>query len=89
MLKSELRWSAIGGIDRWALVEGIDRFLIVAPDHADSSSFIVRILVRANLDDRVVVDGVLIGGRARPSIGFVIAGCLTAARNVVVELSRP
>jgi hypothetical protein len=79
MLKSGQRWSAIGGIDRWVLTEGIDRFLIVAPDHADSSGFIVRISVRANPDDRVVVDGVPIGGHARPSIGFVIAGCLTAA----------
>jgi hypothetical protein len=35
--------------------------------------------VRANPDDRVGVDEVLIGGRIGPSIGFVIAGCLTAA----------
>jgi hypothetical protein len=49
------------------------------PDHADSSGFIVRILPRANSDDWLVVDGVPIGGRVGPSIGFVIAGCLTAA----------
>jgi hypothetical protein len=30
--------------------------------------------VRANPDDRVVVDEVSIGGRVRPSIGSVIAG---------------
>jgi hypothetical protein len=35
--------------------------------------------MRANPDDRVVVDEVPIGGRVRPSIGFVIAGWLTTA----------
>jgi hypothetical protein len=35
--------------------------------------------VRANPDDRVVVDEVPISGRVGPSIGYVIAGCLTAA----------
>jgi hypothetical protein len=49
------------------------------PDHTDSLGFIVRISLRANPDDRVVVDGVPIGGRAGPSIEFVVAGCLTAA----------
>jgi hypothetical protein len=33
--------------------------------------------VRANPDDRVVVDEVPIGGRVEPSIGYVITGCLT------------
>jgi hypothetical protein len=49
------------------------------PDHADSSGFIVRFLLRANPDDRVVVDGVLISGRAGPSIRFFVAGGLTTA----------
>jgi hypothetical protein len=48
-------------------------------DHGDSSGFVVRISLRANPDDRVVIDGVLIDGHARPSIGFVVAGCLTTA----------
>jgi hypothetical protein len=48
-------------------------------DHADSSGFVVRISPRSNPEDRVVVDGVPIGGHAGLSIGFVIAGYLTAA----------
>jgi hypothetical protein len=44
--------------------------------------------VRVNLDDRVVVDKVSISGRVRPSIEYVVAGCLTAAQNVVAELLR-
>jgi hypothetical protein len=52
----------------------IDRFSI-----AYSLGFIVRISVRANPDDRVVIDEVPIGGRVRPSVGSVIAGCLTVA----------
>jgi hypothetical protein len=39
------------------------------PDPADSKGFIVRISLRANPDDRVVINGVLIGGRAGLSIG--------------------
>jgi hypothetical protein len=35
--------------------------------------------VRANPDDRVVVDEVPIGGRVGPSIGSVVDGWLTAA----------
>jgi hypothetical protein len=35
--------------------------------------------VRANPDDRVVIDEVPIGGHVGPSTGSVIAGCLTAA----------
>jgi hypothetical protein len=79
VLKFRLRWSATGGIDRWVLAGGIDLFPIVAPDHADSLGFVVRISLRANPDDRVVIDGVPIGGRARPLIGFIVAGCLTVA----------
>jgi hypothetical protein len=58
-------------------------------DHADYSDFVVRISLRANPDNQVVVDGVPIGGRAGPSIKFVIAGCLTAALNVIAEFLRP
>jgi hypothetical protein len=39
----------------------------------------VRILVRANLDDQVVVDEVPIGGRVGPSIRFSIA-CFSDGR---------
>jgi hypothetical protein len=42
-------------------------------DHADSSGFVVRILLRVNSDDHVVINGVPIGDRARLSIGFVVA----------------
>jgi hypothetical protein len=56
------------------LAREIDRFSI-----AYSLGFIVRISVRANPDDRVVIDEVLIGGYFRPSIGSVVAGCLTTA----------
>jgi hypothetical protein len=49
------------------------------PDHVDSLGFVVRISLRANPDDRIVVEGVLIGGRTGPSIRFVVPGCLTAA----------
>jgi hypothetical protein len=35
--------------------------------------------VRANPDDRVVIDDVPIGGRVGPSIGSVIVGCLIIA----------
>jgi hypothetical protein len=55
---------------------------------AYSSGFIVRISVRANPDDRVVIDEVSIGGRVRPSIRSVVAGCLTAACNMVTEFLR-
>jgi hypothetical protein len=46
---------------------------------AYSLGFIVRISMRANPNDRVVIDEVPIGGRVGPSIGSVVAGCLTAA----------
>jgi hypothetical protein len=63
----------------WILAGGIDRFPIAIPDHADSSGFVVRISPRGNPDDWVVIDGAPIGGRAGPSIGYVVASCLTAA----------
>jgi hypothetical protein len=44
--------------------------------------------VRANPDDRVIVDEVPIGGRIEPSIGYGIAGCLAAARNMIAEFLR-
>jgi hypothetical protein len=44
--------------------------------------------VRANLNDRVVVDEVPIGGRVRPSIGSIIAGSLTSAQNMIAEFLR-
>jgi hypothetical protein len=66
-------------IDLWVLAGGIDRFPIATPNHVDSLGFVVRISHRANPDDRVVVDGVSIDGRAGPSIEFVVAGCLIAA----------
>jgi hypothetical protein len=78
VLKFGLRWSATEGIDRWVLAGGIDHFPTAASDHADSSVFIVWISLRANLDDRVVVDGVPIDGRVGPSIRFIVADCLTA-----------
>jgi hypothetical protein len=90
-----LRWSATwlreatfchrGVVDRWVLTERIDYFPIAMPDHADSSGFLVQISPMANPEDRVVIDGVLIGGRVGPSIGSVIAGCW----NVIVEFLRP
>jgi hypothetical protein len=61
------------------LAGGMDRFSIATLDHANFLGFIVRISLRANPNDRVVIDRVLIGGRAAPSNGFIIAGCLTAA----------
>jgi hypothetical protein len=98
-LKSELKWSATWWrwatffhrrlIDHWVLAGGIDRFSIATPDHVYSSSFIVRISLRANPKDRVAVEGVLIDGRAGLLIRFVIAGCLTAAWNVIAEFLRP
>jgi hypothetical protein len=66
-------------VDRWILAGGIDRFPTATLDHADSSGFVVQISARDNPDDRVVIDGVPIGGRAGPPIRFVITGCLTAA----------
>jgi hypothetical protein len=73
VLKSMLRWSATslreaafchrGPVVCWALARGIDRFLIATLDHADSLGFVVRISLRANLEDRVVIDGVPIVGR--------------------------
>jgi hypothetical protein len=45
--------------------------------------------VRANPNDRVVIDEVPIGGRIGPSIRFFIASFSDAVLNVVVEfLSR-
>jgi hypothetical protein len=61
----------------WVLTEGIDRFSIAMPDHVDSSGFVVRISLRVNPKDWVVIDGVSIGGRAGLSIGFVVIGYLT------------
>jgi hypothetical protein len=99
VFKSGLRWSTTWWkgaafyhrrpVDRLVLAGGIDRFLIVMPDHAESSGFIIRNSLRANPDDRVVVDGVPFGGHTGPSIGFVIYGCLMAAWNVVVKFLRP
>jgi hypothetical protein len=76
--KSRLEWSTAWWrgavfyrrryVDRWILAEGIDRFSI-----AYSSGFIVQISVRANPDDRIVVDEVPIDGRVGPSIRFFIA----------------
>jgi hypothetical protein len=66
-------------VDCWVLARGIDRFLIATPDHADFLSFVVRISPSANTEDRVVIDGILIGSRVELSIGFVVVGCLTAA----------
>jgi hypothetical protein len=57
----------------------MDCFPIATPDHADSSGFVVWIALRANLDDWVVIDGVLIGGHVGSSIGFIVAGCLKVA----------
>jgi hypothetical protein len=98
VLKSRLRWSATwlregvfyrrGPVVWWALAGGIDRFLIAMLDHVDSFGFVVRISLRANPEDRVVVDGVPIGVRVRPSIGSVVFDCLTAAWNVVAEFLR-
>jgi hypothetical protein len=99
MLKSRLKWSATwlrgvtfchrGPVDCWILARGIDCFLIATPDHVDSSCFIVWISLRANLDDRIVIDGVSIVGHPRLSIGFVVASRLTAAWKVVAEFLRP
>jgi hypothetical protein len=57
-------------------------------DHADSLGFVVRISLRANPEDWVVVDGVPIGGHVGPSISSVVAGWLTVAWNVVAEFLR-
>jgi hypothetical protein len=70
-------------IDCWVLARGVDRFSI-----AYSSGFIIRISVRANPDDWVVIDEVPIDGHVRPSIGSVVPGCLIAAWNVVAEFLR-
>jgi hypothetical protein len=48
-------------------------------DQADSSGSVVQILLRVNLDDRIVVDGVSIDDHAGLSIRFVVASCLTDA----------
>jgi hypothetical protein len=47
-------------------------------DHADSSGFVVQISQRANPEDWVVVDGILIDDFVGPSIGSIVAGCLAA-----------
>jgi hypothetical protein len=93
VLKSRLKWSMSWwrgarfyrhrSVDRWILAGGIDRFLI-----AYSSGFIIWISVRANPNNRVVVDEVPISGHVGPSIGSVIAGCLTAVWNVIAEFLR-
>jgi hypothetical protein len=59
------------------------------PDHTGSLGFIVRISLRTNSDDWIVIDGVPIGSRARPSIRFIVASYLTTAGNVVTEFLRP
>jgi hypothetical protein len=99
VLKSGLRWSVTWWrgaafyhrrpADRWALARGSNRYPIAIPNHTDSLSFVAWISLRANPDDPVVVDRVSIGGHAGPSIGFVIAGCLTTAWNVDTEFFRP
>jgi hypothetical protein len=61
--------------DRRVLAGGVGQFTVAMPDHVDSLDFLVRISPRANPDDRVVIDGVPIDGRAGPSIGSVVAGC--------------
>jgi hypothetical protein len=48
-------------------------------DQANSSSSVVQILLRANPDDRIVVDGVSIDDHAGLSIRFVVVSCLTNA----------
>jgi hypothetical protein len=93
VLKSQLKWSTswwrgVGfyrrrSVDHWILAGGIDRFSI-----AYSSGFIVQILVRANPDDWVVIDEVIIVGRVGPSIRSVVAVCLIDAWNVVTEFLR-
>jgi hypothetical protein len=99
VLKSGLRWSVTWWrgaafchhrpVDRWVLGGGIDRFSIAKLNHVYSSGFVVRISLRANPEDRVVIDGVLIDGCAGLLIRFIIAGWLTATWNVVVEFLRP
>jgi hypothetical protein len=90
VLKSRLKWSTTWwrwvrfyrrrSVDHWIPARGIDSFSI-----AYFLGLIVQISVRTNPDDRVVIDEVSIGGRVGPSIGSVVAGCLTAAWNVVAE----
>jgi hypothetical protein len=99
MLKSGLRWSVTWWrgftvcrrrlVHRWVLTRAIDHFPIATLDHVDSSGFVVRISPRANPKDRIVVDGVIIGSRVKLPIGFVIAGCLMAAWNMVIKFLRP
>jgi hypothetical protein len=99
VLKSGLKWSMTWwrgatfcrrrSVYLWVLTEGIDRFSIAMPDHVDSSGFIVRISLRANPKDWVVIDGVSIGGRARLSIGFVVTSYLTTTWSVLAEFLRP
>jgi hypothetical protein len=60
-------WVLAGWINCWVLTGGIDYFLIATPNHDDYSGFVVRISLRTNSDDWVVVDGVLIDGHAGPS----------------------
>jgi hypothetical protein len=75
--------------DHGVFAEGIDCCPIATSDHANSSDFVAWISLRVNPDDRVVIDGVLISGRAGPLIGFVVADCLTTAWNVVAKFLRP
>jgi hypothetical protein len=69
-------------VDRWILTGGIDRFSI-----AYSSGFTIRISVKANLDDRVVIDEVPIGDRVGPSTRFFVTsfsyGRLKRGRRVL------
>jgi hypothetical protein len=59
------------------LLEELAASRLLRADHVDSLGFVVRISLRANPDDRVVIDGVPISGHAGPSIEFIVAGCLT------------
>jgi hypothetical protein len=99
VLKSGLRWSAVWWrgatfyhhrpVDRWVLAEGIDRCLVCYALSCWFFGFVAWISLRANPDDRVVVDGVSIGGRAGPLIRFIVANCLMAVWNMVAEFLSP
>jgi hypothetical protein len=65
-------------VDHQVLAGGIDRFLIATLDHADSLVFIIRISLRANSEDRVVVYEIPIDSCVGLSIKFVVAACVTA-----------
>jgi hypothetical protein len=79
------RYVLAGGIDRWVHARGIDRFPIATSYVADLSTFIVQISLRANSDNRVVIDGVPMSGHAGPLIKCLVSSCLTVAWNVVAK----